>query len=47
MVQKAMGEYIDSETALAWKVFLFDYSPNDVFNIKERRPGIQTTWLNI
>jgi hypothetical protein len=39
MIHKALGDSIDSEIASAWKVFLFDCSPNDVFNIKERRPG--------
>lgn len=39
MLRRAFGDVVDAEIAFAWKSFLFDTSNNDVFGLKEKRPG--------
>jgi hypothetical protein len=43
MLRKALNEFIDHETAFAWRTFLGDAITIDPFLFKEKRPETSST----
>lgn len=39
MLRKALGNAADADMTFAWKTFMLDTSPTDIFRLKEKRPG--------
>ena len=40
MLRRALPDSLDHEAVFAWRVFLLDFVSNDIFGLKERRPGL-------
>lgn len=39
MLRKSLGDSVDPEMAFSWKAFLLDCSQNDMFVLRDKRPG--------